>query len=133
MKDLSPSEEAESADLLPERALKPALRQGFRLRCPRCGQGHLFSGYLKVNRLCPACGLELFHQRADDGPAYLTILIVGHLAGVFVTLGFETWHPAPLTLALCASVFVILASLLILPRIKGMMIALQWAQRLHGF
>lgn len=120
-------------EALPERPLKPALRKGIRLRCPRCGEGHLFAGYLRVNRICPACGLELFHQRADDGPAYLTILIVGHLTGLLLTVSFERWHPAPLTLALGASAFAIVASLILLPRLKGMLIALQWAQRLHGF
>ena len=64
-----------------DRPTWPALVKGFRCRCPKCGEGKLLHGYLKVNDSCGNCGQELFHHRADDGPAYLTILFVGHLAG----------------------------------------------------
>jgi hypothetical protein len=60
-----------------ERPLKPALLRGWRCRCPNCGAGPMMRGYLKVRDACPVCQQELFHHRADDGPAYLTILIVG--------------------------------------------------------
>ncbi len=62
-----------------DRPLKPALLRGWRRRCPNCGAGPMLRGYLKVRDSCPVCGEELHHHRADDGPAYLTILIVGHL------------------------------------------------------
>ena len=71
---------AERADPA-ERPLRPALWRGWRRKCPRCGEGPLLTSYLKVRPTCPACGQELHHHRADDGPAYLTILIVGHLMG----------------------------------------------------
>src|ERR1019366_4716522 len=56
-----------------------ALTRGVRGRCPNCGRGKMFSGFLKVADRCPECGEELFHQRADDFPAYLVILLVGHI------------------------------------------------------
>ena len=56
-----------------------ALRRGFRGRCPRCGQGRLFRAFLKVADHCSVCGLDFTPHRADDLPAYLVIVIVGHI------------------------------------------------------
>ena len=64
-----------------ERPTKPAIMNGLRCRCPNCGQGKLFDRYLHVADTCPNCGEELFHHRADDGPAYLVILLVAHIIG----------------------------------------------------
>ena len=72
------------------------------------------------------------HHRADDGPAYLTILIVGHAAVPFFHLGFKI-DPNPLVVASMMSVGCVALSLYLLPRIKGAIIGLQWAKRLHGF
>jgi uncharacterized protein (DUF983 family) len=86
-----------------------------------------------VRDTCPICGEELHHQRADDGPAYMTILIVGHLlAPVFMIL-YTKWRPEPLTMVAILSVGVVALSLYLLPRIKGAFVALQWAKRMHGF
>src|SRR5688572_2625319 len=68
----------------PEAAAEPrdlwtAVRNGLRHRCPNCGEGALFSSYLKVNRDCPHCGEAVHHHRADDLPAYLSLVIVGHV------------------------------------------------------
>src|SRR5438309_4020125 len=82
------------------RPLMPAMRRGFFGRCPSCGEGRLFRAYLKVVDNCEKCGTELHHHRADDAPAYFTILIVGHfiIAGVlateFVGPGLPFWIPA---------------------------------------
>jgi uncharacterized protein (DUF983 family) len=56
-----------------------AMRRGARGRCPSCGRGHMFRAFLKVADQCPACGEELHHQRADDFPAYIVIVLVGHI------------------------------------------------------
>lgn len=110
-----------------------AMWRGFRQRCPRCGEGHLFRAYLKVWDACPKCGEELHHNRTDDAPPYFTILVVGHIVvgGVLAmekALTPPTWvHLAvwlPLTL---------LSSLWLLPRIKGALVGLQWALHMHGF
>jgi uncharacterized protein (DUF983 family) len=90
-------------------------------------------GYLQVRDTCPVCGEELHHQRADDGPAYLTILIVGHLMAPSILWVYTTWRPEPLVLATIFSVGTVALSLYLLPRLKGMMVGLQWAKRMHGF
>src|SRR5258707_3123477 len=56
-----------------------AIKRGFRGRCPRCGEGKLFRAFLKVDNNCSVCGLDFTPHRADDLPAYLVIIIVGHL------------------------------------------------------
>jgi len=119
--------------LAEERPLKPALLRGWRLRCPACGQGHLLAGYLKVRDTCPHCGEALYHQRADDGPAYMTILVVGHLMAPLLLWTSIEYRPNPLVLAGVFAVGCVTASLLLLPRFKGALVSLQWAKRMHGF
>ncbi len=116
-----------------ERPLKPALLRGWRGRCPNCGSGPLLRGYLKVRDTCPVCGEALHHQRADDGPAYLTILIVGHLMAPLILWAFTHYRPDPLVLAAVFSVGTVALSLYLLPRLKGALVGLQWAKRMHGF
>ena len=127
MQNLSP----DSADL--DRPLKPAMLRGWRRRCPNCGSGPMLRGYLKVRESCPVCGEALHHHRADDGPAYLTILIVGHLMAPLILIVFTKWRPDPWTLAAVFSVGTVALSLFLLPRLKGALVALQWAKRMHGF
>lgn len=116
-----------------ERPLGQALRRGWMCRCPSCGAGPLLKGYLKVHDSCPVCGEALHHQRADDGPAYLTILIVGHLMAPMIMWVYTSFRPDPLTMAAMFSVGTVALSLFLLPRLKGMLVALQWAKRMHGF
>ena len=63
----------------PQAGVLRSMSRGWRRRCPRCGEGPVFRGYVKVRERCGACGLELHHHRADDAPPYFTILIVAHL------------------------------------------------------
>ncbi len=116
-----------------DRPLWPAIRRGFRRRCPNCGTGSLFKGYLKVRDDCPVCEQELYHQRADDGPAYLTILIVGHLMAPLIGGVYHSLRPDPLIMASFFAVGTVALSLYLLPRLKGFMIAFQWAKYMHGF
>ena len=90
-------------------------------------------GYLKVREACPVCGEDLHHQRADDGPAYLTILIVGHILAPVLLFVYSKWRPEPLLLALMFSFGTVALSLYLLPRLKGGLVAFQWATRMHGF
>ena len=62
-----------------KRDLWSSLKRGFRGRCPRCGEGKLFGAFLKVDNRCSVCGLDFTPHRADDLPAYLVIVIVGHI------------------------------------------------------
>jgi uncharacterized protein (DUF983 family) len=115
------------------RFVRPAMWRGWRRRCPSCGAGPMMSGYLKVRSSCPVCGEDLSHHRADDGPAYLTILIVGHLMAPAIIWAFTEFRPDPMVLASVFTVGCVGLSLYLLPRLKGMIVALQWAKRLHGF
>src|ERR1700760_546675 len=72
---------------------KPVVR-GFLGKCPACGKGNMFRKFLKVADQCPACGEELYHHRADDFPAYLVIVIVGHIV-VAGTLAVEAAYGWP--------------------------------------
>ncbi|PIE09454.1 MAG: hypothetical protein CSA72_12570 [Rhodobacterales bacterium] len=116
-----------------DRPSKPAMWRGFRCRCPNCGDGKLFDGYLKVADNCPVCEEELHHHRADDGPAYLTILIVGHLLAPIMLWMFVAYRPEPLVMISVFTVGCVALSLYLLPRLKGMIVGLQWSRRMHGF
>ena len=118
---------------LEERALGPALHKGWRRRCPNCGSGSLMKSYLKVHDECSVCRQEFYHHRADDGPAYLTILIVGHLMAPLLLYSFVTWRPEPLVLFTIFALGCVALSLYLLPRLKGAIIGFQWARGMHGF
>ncbi len=122
-----------TARLDDDRSLRPAMLRGWRRRCPACGQGRLFEGYLTVRRDCPACAEDLSHHRADDGPAYLTILIVAHLMAPLILWAFIAFRPEPIVLASTFAAGCVALSLFLLPRLKGVIVAIQWAKRMHGF
>src|SRR5579862_1826697 len=78
-----------------ERNIFTGITRGLARRCPHCGEGRLFRGYLKVEPTCEVCGHDNGAYRADDGPAYFTILIVGHLL-ITPLAAFPviwTWNP----------------------------------------
>jgi len=116
-----------------ERPLGLALRRGWQCRCPNCGAGPMMRSYLKVRDSCPVCGEDLSHQRADDGPAYLTILVVGHILAPLIYFVFVRYRPEPLVLASIFTTATVALALFLLPRFKGMFVALQWSKRMHGF
>lgn len=116
-----------------ERPVKPAMLRGWRRTCPNCGTGPMMASYLKVKDTCGVCGEELHHHRADDGPAYVTILIAGHLLAPLMLLAFETFRPDPLLLGTVFAVVFVALALYLLPRLKGVFVGLQWAKRMHGF
>lgn len=120
-------------ELTIEREMKPAMWRGFKRKCPRCGEGKLFQGYLKSVDHCEVCDLELSGHRADDGPAYLTILIVGHILGFAMHFIWSEFRPDPLTMAIVLTIACVGLSLYLLPRLKGMIIGIQWAKYMHGF
>jgi uncharacterized protein (DUF983 family) len=110
-----------------------ALKRGLRCRCPRCGQGKLFRAFLKVDNACPVCGQDFTPHRADDLPAYLVIIIVGHIV-VPLALMIETNYSPPVALQLAIYLPVtFVASLALLQPVKGAVVGLQWALRMHGF
>ncbi len=122
-----------TAPIEDDRPSKQSMLRGFRRRCPQCGEGHMFTGYLKVADACPVCGEELYHHRADDGPAYLTILVVGHLMAPLIHVAFTQFRPDPLVLATIFTIGCVGLSLYLLPRLKGLVVGIQWSRRMHGF
>ena len=102
-------------------------------RCPNCGKGGLFRSFLKVVDRCEVCHEDYTHHRADDFPAYLVILIVGHIV-VPLQLWMETQFSPSLTfqLALLLPLIAILTVGLLQP-VKGMVVAVQWHAGMHGF
>ena len=115
------------------RLVKPALISGWNRKCPNCGSGPLMDGYLSIREECAVCSQELHHHRADDGPAYITILISGHILAPLMLIIFEMYRPDPIVLAVGFILIFIAMALFLLPRIKGAFIGLQWAKRMHGF
>ena len=111
---------------------RPGVRNGLRCRCPACGEGKLFSSYLKVAPSCPHCGEALHHQRADDGPAYVTLLVVCHVVG-FLLMPLLYTGLAPWAVALLLTGLAVPLCLFMLPPIKGFFVAVQWSKRMHGF
>ncbi len=115
------------------RSWKLALWRGFQRECPHCGEGALFKSYLGLNTACPHCGTDLSHAQADDAPPYFTMLIVGHVVvpGLWLT---ERKLSPPMALELGFWLMVTLVlSLWLLPRVKGAIVGLQWALKMHGF
>ncbi|WP_296595442.1 DUF983 domain-containing protein [Phenylobacterium sp.] len=115
-----------------------SIGRGLSHHCPACAKGRLFGKYLKVQPRCEACGHELARYPADDGPAYLTILLIGHLIvgpALFFPIVWETSPAISLPIILTA---LTLVTLVALPRIKGAWIGMMYAlqvtdreQRLH--
>src|SRR3954454_15324934 len=119
--------------LVEKRDVFAAMRRGFRGRCPRCGEGKLFRAFLKTANNCSACGLDFTPHRADDLPAYLVIIIVGHIV-VPMALWIETNYSPAVWLQLSIYLpFTFVASLLLLQPVKGAVVGFQWALRMHGF
>jgi uncharacterized protein (DUF983 family) len=115
------------------RDIKRAMARGFRGHCPRCGEGRLFYAYLKVSDQCPACGAVMAHQRADDAPPYIVMMIVGHLLVTAMLLVDDRWTLSGWVHAAIWMPLAILLSLWLLPRVKGAIVGMQWANRMHGF
>ena len=121
------------AGAVEKRDVWSSLKRGFCGRCPRCGEGKLFRVFLKVEDRCSVCGLDFTPHRADDLPAYLVIVVVGHIVVPTVLL-IETDYSPPVWLQLAVYLpLTMLMSLALLQPVKGAVVGLQWALRMHGF
>jgi len=113
--------------------LPRALRRGFSMRCPNCGQASLFGRFLKVVDDCPACGEEYSHHRADDFPPYLVMVVLGHLV-VPIALAIEVAYALPIWLQYLIWLPLVAAgAIALLQPTKGAVVALQWHAGMHGF
>ena len=121
------------ASLKETTSLYQAMWRGFRCRCPNCGKGHMFGKYLKVADNCEECGEEFHHHRADDFPAYLVIIVVGHVI-VPAILAVETAYSPPYWLHFLIWLPLILVSTLgLLQPTKGAIVGLQWQTGMQDF
>ncbi len=117
----------------PPRNWSQAMWRGFFGACPSCGTGRLFGSYLKVSDTCASCGEALHHHRADDAPPYFTIFIAGHVIVAGVLALEQSVAPPPWVHLVIWLPLTVVVCLALLPRIKGALVGLQWALRMHGF
>jgi len=122
-----------SAEVRVHRPAMQAMLRGWRKRCPNCGGGPLYSGYLKVRPTCASCSQELHHHKADDLPAWATILIVGHVVVGGMVATELSWSPPAWLHWTVWPVVALLMTLSLLPCLKGVVVGLQWAWGMHGF
>jgi uncharacterized protein (DUF983 family) len=105
------------------------VQSGLRGRCPRCGEGKLFNGFLQVGKRCANCGLDYDFADSGDGPAVFIILIIGFLVvGLALWLQVSYQPPLWLQFVLWIPVAIILC-LAGLRLIKGVFINLQYAHK----
>lgn len=113
-------------------SLFSAIFRGLKGKCPECGEGRLFWRYLKVQPDCEACGHDLAQYPADDGPAYVTILVIGHVVVAPLLLFPFIWQ-APIGLVLPITLIPLaFITLGLLPLIKGGFIGLLWALKVRN-
>ncbi|WP_425905524.1 DUF983 domain-containing protein [Nitrobacter sp. TKz-YC02] len=110
----------------------PAIVRAVSGRCPACGGGKFFKSYLRQVDRCSVCGESFGQIHADDGPAWLTIGIVGHVV-VPILLFTETNYNSPFWISMTVWPLTALAlTLTILPRAKALFIAAIWAMKAPG-
>ncbi len=114
-------------------SMSQALWRGFTMRCPHCGQGSLFGRFLKVRPECPVCGEDFSHQRADDFPAYLVIVVLGHIVIPAVLIIEELFAPPIWLQYLIWLPLIAFGALALLQPVKGAVVAVQWQLGMHGF
>jgi uncharacterized protein (DUF983 family) len=114
-------------------SLASAMWRGFKSKCPNCRTGKLFDRFLKVADHCLVCGEDFTPQRADDLPAYLVIVIVGH-AIIPSVLMVEANYGPPVWLQLLIWLpATLISALALLQPIKGAIVGLQWQLGMQGF
>jgi uncharacterized protein (DUF983 family) len=105
------------------------VKTGLAGKCPRCGRGNLFDGYLAVAEACRNCGLSFDFADGGDGAAWFVLLIVGFL-GVGTILGIEAAYQPPYWVhAIAAVPLLIVLPLILLRPVKGILICQQWKTR----
>jgi len=107
-------------------SLRTAIARGLRRRCPACGEGRAFKGYLKIVDTCAHCQTPLGLYPCDDGPAYVTMLLVGHLV-IAPMFALDFFWRYPLQVVIPSTLGAMMAlTLLLLPFIKGGFLGLIW-------
>ena len=108
------------------------LCRGIQKRCPQCGVGAVLIGYLKPASNCSHCGEDFSQISADDGPAWLTLLIIGHaIVPLMLVFGRDPGIPAWFSIVVL-TLITLVGVYFILPRAKGIFIVLIWATGATG-
>ena len=115
-----------------KRSLLTSILRGLMRRCPRCGRGRLFAGYLVLREACPDCALDLRNVRADDAPPYFTIFLVGHIVIPGVLWMEKGFHPEAWVHAAVWGPATLILTLTLLPVIKGAVVGAIWATGATG-
>ncbi len=113
-------------DLYPPQS---AYETGLKGLCPRCGQGHLFTGFINIAPKCDSCGMDFDFADAGDGPAVFVILIAGFLV-VGAALYVEIQYEPPMWVHMAVFLPMVLVVVLGLLRpLKGLLVALQYRNK----
>lgn len=110
----------------PISTLSGVIRAGLSCGCPRCGEGKLFQGFLKVRPRCDACGLDYGFADAGDGPAVFIIFIAGFVVVGAALVTEALYHPPYWVHAALWLPLILILTLAPLRPMKGLMIALQY-------
>jgi uncharacterized protein (DUF983 family) len=108
---------------------QPPIATGLRGRCPRCGEGALFDGFLRIAPRCRACGLDFGFADAADGPAVFVILLVGFVVAGGALIVEIAYAPPIWVHVVVWGPLVLLLCLGLLRPLKGVLVALQYAHR----
>ena len=134
---MTPSDTASTAPTswaAPERrSVAQAMWRGARCRCPQCGEGRLFSGYLTVAPACEACRENYTGEEAHDLPPYVTIFIVGHVIGTLLMIAEASFDWEMWTHVFVWSAVGLVMCFALMKPVKGAVVGLQWALRMAGF
>jgi uncharacterized protein (DUF983 family) len=104
---------------------------GLLCRCPRCGEGKLFSGYLKIAPACAVCGLDLKFADSGDGPAVFVIFLVSPIIILLALITSALVNLAPYVHLIIWIPATIIVSLALLPPFKATLVALQYRHDAH--
>ncbi len=102
---------------------------GLRCRCPRCGQGRLFEGFLSLRSSCEACGFDFSKADSGDGPAVFLIFILGFTVVPLIVMIEFLYEPPVWVSPFLGMVLILGGALLLLRPLKGLMIALQYRHK----
>lgn len=110
-----------------------ALKRGVLCQCPRCGGGRLFRKWLKVADRCPSCMVDFSPQQADDFPAYIAMIVTGHLLAPLIIMLSVDFALGPLAMFAILVPLALVMMLGMLQPAKGGVVATQWWFGMHGF
>ena len=112
--------------------LPSPINVGLRCRCPRCGEGALFQGYLTIRKRCESCGLDLTFTEGHEGPAVFVIFVVGFIIMAAAAVVEVAFHPPPFVHLAIWIPATIALSLALLRPFKALLVALHYRNVVHG-